>query len=173
MPYKEFEHWTRLNGGNRFFHVANLSGQVIGCEGLGFYADIYREKGSKIYDYAVWKSNEATADFLNNIIAVYEKNIDRTEQSAVHINIEIEDNIQSTIKKGDKFDPRDLYNKLYPPREKAKRIETPKPKGLKHAEIETENIDFLSNGRKQEIKFIYENNLLKEVFHTQLSRGYL
>lgn len=39
--------------------------------------------------------------------------------------------------------------------------------------IEKITIDFLSNGRKQEIKFIYENNLLKEVLHTQLSRGYL
>lgn len=144
LPYKEFEHWTRLDGGNRFFHVANLSSEVIGCEGLGLYADIYieEEESSENFEYAVWKSKEATADFLNNIIAVYEKNVDRTEQSAVHINIEIEDNIQSTIKKGDKLDPRDLYNKLYPPREKAKRIETPKPKGLKHAEIETENIDF-------------------------------
>lgn len=39
--------------------------------------------------------------------------------------------------------------------------------------IEKITIDFLSNGRKQEIKFLYKNNRLKEVLHTQLSRGYL
>ncbi|WP_054850869.1 hypothetical protein [Olleya sp. ITB9] len=39
--------------------------------------------------------------------------------------------------------------------------------------IEKITIDFLSNGRKQEIKFLYKNNRIEEVFHTQLSRGYL
>ncbi len=111
MPYKEFEYWTRLNGGNRFFHIANYADDVIGCEGMGFYAEM--DKGEPAYpEYAVWESANATADFLNNIIKVYEKNITSKEQSTIEIDIEVEDNIQKNIKKGDLIKPEVLYNKL-------------------------------------------------------------
>ena len=136
MPYKEFEYWTRLNGGNRFFHVANYADQVIGCEGVGLYASIDQNDAY----YGVWKSKEATADFLNNIITVYEENLDRKEQSTIHIDIEVEDNIQATIKRGDKLNPKNLYNKLYPPREKEEALKI-EPIGIKSVKIETKNID--------------------------------
>ncbi len=126
LPFKEFDHWTRLNGGNRFFHVANYASSVIGCEGMGFYAKMDYEYS----EYAVLESVKATGDFLNNIIKVYEKNIAQKEQSTIEIDIEVEDNIQKNIKEGDLIKPEILYKKIYPPREKVKAIDL-KPQGIK------------------------------------------
>ncbi len=126
MPFKKFTNWTRINGGNRFFHVANYASSVIGCEGVGFYAKMDDEYS----EYAVWESVKATGDFLNNIIETYEENITKKEQSTIEIDIEVEDNIQKNMKKGDRITPENLYNKLYPPREKVKAIEI-KPHGIK------------------------------------------
>ncbi len=115
-----------LKGGSRFFHVGKYHYHSIGCEGLGLRIKYSIDENL----FAVLDTRDATADFLNNIIKVYEDNVTKKEQSTIQIDIEVEDNIQENLSKNDYLNPKDKYTALYPPRKKVKAIDI-KSRGIK------------------------------------------
>ncbi|AUC76211.1 hypothetical protein [Olleya sp. Bg11-27] len=107
-----------LKGGSRFFHVGKFYFHSHGCESLGesieYDFKATSEDGKKGL-FGIEETTSAVANFLDNIIKVYEENVEKEQQSTIHIDIEVEDNIQENLSKTEKIKPEELYTNLYPP----------------------------------------------------------
>ncbi|QXP58480.1 hypothetical protein [Olleya sp. HaHaR_3_96] len=133
-----------LKGGNRFFHVGNYYFHSFGCESLNTDIKYYtieeiEDRGDAIDDEdyygdkkGLFRGNDpfkATADFMDNIIKVYEDNVAKDIQSRIHIDIEVEDNIQKNFSKTKVYKAEETYVALYPPHEKVETVSTIKASG--------------------------------------------
>ena len=71
---------------------------------------VYDDKGL----FGTRNTAQAAEEFLDNIIKVYEDNITRDKQSTVHIDIDVEDNIQDNFSKTKVYNAEETYLGLYP-----------------------------------------------------------
>ncbi|MBL7560762.1 hypothetical protein JAO71_13215 [Olleya sp. YSTF-M6] len=128
-----------LPGGNRFFHVGKFYIHSHGCESIGNSIQYFNKNDNNIKDeqdvydniglFGVNDTVLATGGFIENIILVYENNINKQNQSAVHIDIEVEDNIQENLNKISVIEAKEKYQSLYPPRKKQEPVKVIKPLG--------------------------------------------